>query len=130
MAPSGLYQIARGDASMHRDEAQRYARLEYGSPSTAWMLPAEKRPTLWTNLRLRVAAVFGRAPAHAATSNAHADALRADVLAAHPAVREHRHASAAHSLHPHAALEDLAIRDFVLPAPKVDDEQELCECHP
>lgn len=131
IAPSTVHQLPRGDAGMRLDEAARYARQEYGTPSTAWMMPATPHVSVWTGLRIRLASVFARSPEpHPALQRAEPRLLSGAEATQLVASERHRHDLTPHPAHPHAALDGAAMRGLVFPVLEADETTEPCECPP
>ncbi len=131
IAPSSVYQLPRGDAGVRLDEAHRFARQEYGTPSTAWMLPADLRVSVWTALRVRLASVFARTPEPRPALRRAEPRLPPGARAAHLVASEHHpHDLPPHHAQTHTALEEAAVRGLVFPVLEADEKAEPCECHP
>ncbi len=128
---SGVYRIPRADAASRNAEAVRYARLEYGTSSFAWMLrgrPAS--PGLWTRVSAGLTAAFGGLGARAARASADPAPLRTGIAAVHltgEPVHSHGELTRPHA---HAHWDVTPAGTLILPVLEADKKPEACECQP
>lgn len=130
IAPSGLYRIPRADSSRDRDEARRFARLEYGSPETAWMVSEDRRRAAPRTGLLRWIGSLFRGPRERPTaSRAPASShLGSSVAGVHLVGDEPRRHPAGHAPHGQPLRVELAPSAIALPVRPADSEEDLCEC--
>ncbi len=124
IAPSSVSQVARADSNRNRDELMRYARLEYGSPATAWMLPENHSgASRGTGFVARIAARFhASSERRAALRETLARPFRAGPAGVHltgDAPLSHGGASFRAEATPQAIL---------FPAPHAHRDEDHCEC--
>ncbi len=124
-----LHLLPRLDAPGAHSEAARFARLEYGAPSAAWLaseVRAQVRPRV--GFRARLAALVGRAVRKPSTGRSEVGPLRAGVAAVHFDGGEGRaHRGSAPAGHARAQAVTSASL-MILPAFEPESDEELCEC--
>lgn len=131
MAPSGVYRIPRSDSPRPRSEVERFAALEYGSSSAAWVSfqaratpPPVPRARPGSGRLAWIRTWFARTDARDAS-------VRPSLAAVHFAGETAHHERAtAHPHHSAAPVADLPPALAILRVLDDPRDDELRECHP